>query len=292
MSLNLLFSLWGSRHYGAAFPAFPMTTVKIKPQFFSDNSRSVMKNKGNSYPYQTHSLVDILASDRPSHFTNDYLLFLILANKEFITYNVTNATTLPWFLDSFGDYLEQGQMLQATVRRESVPMSNVDRAAEIFSEHGEFILTVIRYHTGNNDKADDLFQDFFLSLVCKPLPPNVHNVKGYLYRAIISKIIDAARRREKYRTRLHKYAKNLNYSVNKKTPANVLIEVEETNKMFKLIERQLPNSEAQAITLRYRHNYNIKEIARKMNVKSKTITRYLSSGLSKARKFLTIKKVI
>jgi RNA polymerase sigma factor (sigma-70 family) len=181
-------------------------------------------------------------------------------------------------------------VLEARVKKESMPPGNVDRAAEIFSKYGDFIRTVIYYHVKNDAQADDLFQDFFLSLVSRPLPADIQNVKGYLYKAITNDIVDAARRVEKYKTRMDKYAECFNYSVNNNRPENALVEIEQTDKMFKLIEGQLRHSEAQVITLRYRNSYNIKEAAKKMHVNSRTISRYISTGLSKVRQFLTLKQ--
>ena len=178
----------------------------------------------------------------------------------------------------------------ARAKKEPVLTGNVARAAEIFSEYGDFIRTVIYYHVENNAQADDLFQDFFLSLVSKPIPANIQNVKGYLYKAITNDIVDAVRRVEKYKTRMNKYAERLNYSVNNNRPENAFIETEQTNKMFRLIEGWLRHSEAQAITLRYRNSYNIKEAAKKMHVNNRTISRYISAGLSKVRQFLIVKR--
>ena len=167
---------------------------------------------------------------------------------------------------------------------------SVGTAAEIITEYSDFIHMVISSQVKNKSRVDDIFQNFFLSLVAKPVPQDVKNIKSYLYRAISNDIVDAARRVEKYQTRMHKYAECLNYSVNKSSPENALIEVEQTNKMFKLIEGRLPRSEAQAITLRYRNNYNIKEVAKKMKVNNRSVSRYISVGLSKIRQFLTVKK--
>jgi len=178
---------------------------------------------------------------------------------------------------------------EARVKKKSVPPSNVARAAEIFSEYGDFIRAVICYRAKDDDQADDLFQDFFLSLVSRPLPADIQNVKSYLYRAITNDIIDATRRVEKYKIRMNKYAECFNYSINKNRPENALIEIEQTNKMFKLIEGRLRRSEAQAISLRYRNSYNIKEVAKKMHVNNRTVSRYISAGLSKVRQFLTAK---
>ena len=181
-------------------------------------------------------------------------------------------------------------MPEVRIKKESVLPGNIASAAEIFSEYGDFIRAVIRYKVKNEARAGDLFQDFFLSLVSKPIPAGVQNVRSYLYRAIINDIVDATRRVEKYKTRMNKYAECLNYSINKNTPENALIEAEETDKMFKLIEGWLRRSEAQAISLRYRNSYNIKEVAKKMHVNNRTVSRYISAGLSKVRQFLTVKR--
>lgn len=178
----------------------------------------------------------------------------------------------------------------ARVKKESVPPSNVDRAAEIFSEYGDFIRAIIRYQVSNDAHADDLFQDFFLSLVSKPVPAGIQNVKSYLYRAIINDIVDAARRVESYKTQISKYAECLNYSINKNRPENALVKIEQINKMFRLIEGRLQRGEAQAITLRYKNNYNIKEVAKKMHVNKRTVSRYISVGLSKVRQLLILRK--
>ncbi len=167
--------------------------------------------------------------------------------------------------------------------------NNVGLAAEIFAEYGDFIHTAIRYQVKNETQADDLFQDFFLSLVASPLPTGVRNIRNYLYRAITNDIIDATRRVNKYSYHMHKYHEYPNHSINKRTPENAFIDVEETNKMFGLIKGRLTNSQYQAMTLRYRTYHSIKEVAEKMGVKSTSVSRYLSIGLKKIRQSLTLK---
>jgi len=176
-----------------------------------------------------------------------------------------------------------------SVKKSSAP-SNIDRAAEIFSKYEDFILAVIRYQVGNNAQADDLFQDFFLSLASRPIPPGIQNIKSYLYRAITNDIVDTARRAEKYKTLMHKYFECIDYSINKNTPENALIEKEELDKTLALIKGRLPHSEARAVTLRFGDNFSIKEIAKKMHVNSRTASSYISVGLSKVRHFFNSKK--
>ena len=167
--------------------------------------------------------------------------------------------------------------------------NNVGLAAEIFAEHGDFIHMVIFSQVKNKARIDDIFQDFFLSLVRKPIPQDVKNIKGYLYRAITNDIIDATRRVNKYSYHMHKYHEYPNHSINKRTPENAFIDVEETNKMFGLIKGRLTNSQYQAMALRYRTHHSIKEVAEKMGVKSTSVSRYISIGLKKIRQSLKLK---
>ncbi|MBN1392780.1 MAG: sigma-70 family RNA polymerase sigma factor [Sedimentisphaerales bacterium] len=181
-------------------------------------------------------------------------------------------------------------MPEVRVKNKTVMPDDVARGGEVFSKHGDFIRAVIRYKVKNEVLAEDIFQDFFLSIVSRPIPSGVHNIKGYLYKAIINDIADATRRIEQYKARVNKYIKFSNFSVYKNEMENALIEEEETKKMFKLIEGRVRRSEARAISLRYRDGYKVKEVAKQMQVERRTVSRYITSGLGKIRKYLTVKQ--
>ena len=167
---------------------------------------------------------------------------------------------------------------------------NINLATRVFAEHGDFIHAVICSKLKNKAQADDIFQDFFLSLVSRPLPTGVRNIKSYLYKAISNDVVDAARRAEKYQVQIHKYQKQQNYSINKTSLGNaILFEEEELDKMFALMKGRLRDSESQAIALRYKGHFSIKEVAKKMGVKSTSVSRYISTGLRKMREFLIVK---
>ncbi len=168
--------------------------------------------------------------------------------------------------------------------------NSVLMASELLTEHRNFIRAVIRSQVKNEDQAEDIFQDFFLSLVSKPISPDLQHIKSYLYRAITNDIVDAARRVEKYKTLIHKYIERLDYSINKNTPENALIEKEQLDKMFALIKGRVTNSESQAIDLRYRKQHSLKEVAEKMCVNDRSVSRYICVGLRKIRYFLTIER--
>lgn len=165
----------------------------------------------------------------------------------------------------------------------------VERGAAIFTKYGDFIRAVIRYHAKNEAQADDIFQDFFLSLVSRPVPTNIQNIKSYLYKAITNDFIDCTRRIDKYQSRMHRYAERLVYSPTEESPENALIRKEETDKIVGLIERRLRPSEAQAVILRYRNDYKIRKIAVEMGVNTRTVSGYISAGLGKIRRFLEIR---
>lgn len=167
--------------------------------------------------------------------------------------------------------------------------NNVLPASEVFAEYGDFIHAVFYAKVGNKDLADDLFQDFFLSLVYKPIPKGINNTKNYLYKAMTNDIVDAVRRTGRYKNHIRKYGKQRNYSINKTTPENALIKKEEFDKLFAIIKGRLPNSESQAIVLRYRENHSIKKVAKKMCVNNRSVSRYISVGLKKIRQFLKVK---
>lgn len=163
---------------------------------------------------------------------------------------------------------------------------NVNQAYKIFTKYGDFVYGVFRSKVKDEAHADDLCQDFFLSLVSDPIPLDVRNIESYLYRRITNDIIDASRRMEKYRTFKKDYAKSLDFSINKNGSRNAhIIDEGKMNKVFKFIKGQLFAREAKAVILRYRDNCNNQEIAKELNVKKGSVSSYICRGLKKIRQF-------
>ena len=171
-------------------------------------------------------------------------------------------------------------MTTTNIKLKSDAPGNVERATELFVEYGDFIRSIIHFHVRNKTEAEDLFQDFFLSIVAKPIPEEVRNVKGYLYKLITDSIKDAYRRIVRHRTRIRRYAE-CHLQLVESHPAASLIDVEETTKMFDLIERNLPTKEALAVKLKFRDNCDTEEAAEKMGIKTRSVSRYVSIGLKK-----------
>jgi RNA polymerase sigma factor (sigma-70 family) len=163
----------------------------------------------------------------------------------------------------------------------------VDYAAQIITEYEDFIRSVIRLHIKNKISEDDLFQDFFLSLVARPIPTSIEDIKSYIYKAILHDVADSNRKKYRYMTNIKKYCKKNKNTINKNNPADALIEEEEINSMCELIKEQSSSSGYNAIILRYRDGYSIQRVAEEMGVKNTSVRRYISVGLNRVRKYLT-----
>jgi RNA polymerase sigma factor (sigma-70 family) len=182
--------------------------------------------------------------------------------------------------------VQVNEKIEETVKEVKTP-DNVQRAAAIFFEHGDFIRKVIYYKILDENKVEDLFQDFFLSLVTRPVPQDVRNIRSFLYKAIINDITDRARSIERYKKLKHKYADFFCESVNNKTVENALLETELIEKMIGLISERATKGEASAISMRYRENLCIDEVADKMHINKRSVSRYISAGLRKVRQIMS-----
>lgn len=164
----------------------------------------------------------------------------------------------------------------------------VRRAVAIFNEYGDFVRVVIRFQTHDRSWQEDLFQEFFLELIRSPVPADVRNVKSYLYRAVVHLILDSVRARDNYRRAVKKYAKKTRIPINNRSAGNALIEdTEERQAAVAYLARHLQAREAQAFVLRYRDNFSVGEIAKRMGVNARTVSRYLSESLKRLRETLT-----
>ena len=162
----------------------------------------------------------------------------------------------------------------------------VTAAAKVFDDYGGFIRTVIYSQIQDEEQVDDLAQAFFVSLVVRPIPEGIQNVKGYLYKAIMNDIADADRRTRRYSGFLRIYAELSGHPAGQKTSHELLVQAEEARRVFELIEKKLPHSEAKAVTLRYREHYSVREAAEKMDVDSMTLKGYVCEGLRRIRRLL------
>ena len=159
-------------------------------------------------------------------------------------------------------------------------MQNIVSAEKVFEKHADFIRSVISFHVKNEAEAEDLFQNIFLVLIMKPLPDDLRNIRGFLYKIITDKIKDFVRQTVRYKKRIYNSIENSRNST-VDSPERAIIDLEETQKMFDVIRKNLPDKEALAVKLRYLDGYDISETASVMEVKPRTVSRYVSIGLKK-----------
>ncbi len=164
--------------------------------------------------------------------------------------------------------------------------NNVDKANKIFAKYGDFINTIIRHKVKNEAQADDLYQDFFLSLVSNPVPPNVQDVKAYLYRAITHDVIDTFRRIQRDEILMNKYAENIKFPINKPSSTNAFYIERKASNILSLIRGRLNPTQAKAIILRYKDNCSNEEIAKQIGVKKESVSRYICVGLKQIQQIL------
>jgi RNA polymerase sigma factor (sigma-70 family) len=191
-------------------------------------------------------------------------------------------------LEGRGCFLGQPVVARVSINEKFV-RATVRAAARVFNEYDAFIRTVIRFRAHDKRQEEDLFQEFFLSLIRKPVPPDVRNIQSYLYRAICNHILDSVRTRDSYHRAVRKYAKEIRIPINSRSRRNAILQedAEDKDAMIASFARHLQKREAQAFLLRYRDNFSIGEIAAKMGVNARTVSRYLSEGLKRLRETLT-----
>lgn len=179
------------------------------------------------------------------------------------------------------DMSELGSGIRLSVQQ------RVELANRTIEEYGDFIRTIIFFNLGDQGKADDIFQEFYLSLVNTPIPADIRRIKGYLHRAITNDIIDAARKERSYLARVCRCAEAFERNTpDYEDPQTIVGQGEEILEMFRLIEKQLPFREAEAIVERFVEGSDIDEGARRMGVNKRTFSRYICTGLKKIRRFL------
>jgi RNA polymerase sigma factor (sigma-70 family) len=160
----------------------------------------------------------------------------------------------------------------------------VQLARQLFIEQGEFIRSVVHSMASNDEYTDDLVHDLFIFFVAKPIPKEIVNIRGYLYKVVHDRFIDWQRASIRYQTKIQQYRK-----VKSKTLSALSLEEkqhENAREILDIIERHLSKTEVKAILLRYQDQYAVEDVAKEMNVKPRSVSRYISVGLKKIRDLL------
>lgn len=167
-----------------------------------------------------------------------------------------------------------------------VSSRGVERASKIIAEHGDMIRAIIRSQIYDKSKADDLFQDFFVSLAERPIPEYIEDIASYLRRAVMRDIIDAGRRVGHERACLGRYALRRRTFTFREDPSNNLMRTELIEMLCRLARNQLRKRESQAIVYRFLCNHDTALAAKLMGVNKRTVSRYVSIGIKRLRQHI------
>jgi RNA polymerase sigma factor (sigma-70 family) len=179
---------------------------------------------------------------------------------------------------------EKGTISTETKKTEI--QKRVGLAAEVFDRYGDEIRAIIHFNVKDKSKADDIFQEFFVSIVRKPIPTGIQDVRGYLYRAVTNDVIDVSRQTKNHQEHIQKYAECRKYFVIPDDPQDIAIQTENTKKMFQLIESRLPRREAEVVVKRFGRGFSTTDAAERMDVNKRIVSRYLSMALKKMRELI------
>ena len=160
-------------------------------------------------------------------------------------------------------------------------VQNVKLAANIFEEYADTIRTSISTHINNRTDIDDIFQDFFLSLVQKPVPQEIKNIKAYLNKSIKNDVLDNAIQTKSFHLRNHKYAQLHARHFEFPAPDEIAIYAEDIRQLFDIVENQLPQHESKAIIQKFRHGRDTHEAAEAMGINKRSFSHCLCTGLKK-----------
>ncbi|MHC4754480.1 MAG: RNA polymerase sigma factor, partial [Planctomycetota bacterium] len=139
---------------------------------------------------------------------------------------------------------------------------------------------VIRANINDKSQQEDIFQDFFISLVHRPIPKYIDNVKGYICRAVKNDIYDAKRKTINYRSRISKHAHCVENTHKQQTPQDIAIKRELKQNITRTIEQLLPRHEANAIFDRFCiNNTSLEKDYKKTHKNKRTLSRYVCVGL-------------
>ncbi len=172
-------------------------------------------------------------------------------------------------------------------QRENSTRRGVELATQIFAEYGPTIRTLIRQHVTNVEEEDEVYQNLYLSLVCKTPPQPLVNVVAYLNVLIRNEIVDTVRRRKSQQEMISRYATSLVHEEIEGLPDDRLTQAEETQRIVNCVARLLPAREAKAVIERYVYGYSVTETALRMRVNSRTICQYLCVGLKRVREAIS-----
>ena len=146
----------------------------------------------------------------------------------------------------------EGQLSSDFKNAESSELEQrVAQATDFFLRYEKCIRSIITFVAPDPDDAEDLYQDFYVSIVKKPLPEGIEDVEGYLYRTLLNRSRGKTRQAVRYRESLKRYAGGQEEQSEQRDVAEEVSRVDEAVTVLKTAKRLLGRREYEALRLRY-----------------------------------------
>ena len=159
--------------------------------------------------------------------------------------------------------------------------ARVEKAWEVFDRYGAEIRAMIEFHLKDKSIADDVFQDFFVSIVKRPIPPEIKDLRAYIFRAISNNVVDRFRQERNHLEKTRIYTESRKHRAVQKDPQDVAIQAEEAARLFWVIDNRLPRYQARAVIDRY--GLGTCHTATQSSVARRSVSRYVTEAIRKMR---------
>ena len=170
---------------------------------------------------------------------------------------------------------------------QAITPENIKAAEKIFAEHGDFIYRIICYKLADKSLAEDIYQDFFITLSANPIALEGPQLKAYLYKTIVYDILNATRRVQIYQKNIKKFSEYCDSGVHKSDPRSAYTVEDKMEEVMRKAWEDIPSAQKRAISLRYLEGYSNAEVAEKMNIDPGSVRNYINRGMKKLRENMT-----
>lgn len=164
-------------------------------------------------------------------------------------------------------------------------LDRVRLVTDILIKYGSQIRAMIRFVGCDPAEQEDAFQELFLSLLISPPPPDVKDMRSYLYKAILNDQINRSSTRLLHRRHLELYAVELKYMLSQGGPTEELEQLEELQKVYRVLE-DLPPGQAKAVSEAFWPSGERRSAHTRMGLKRQSFTKAVWRGLSGLRRHL------
>lgn len=167
-------------------------------------------------------------------------------------------------------------------------LKNDDHRAmdELFERYWEFVFDAAFKKLGNEEIAQDITQEIFISLWENRLNLELAgSLAGYLYGAVKYRVINYFKAEAMRSGHQAEVSYLMNLEISKETDADLLLQ--DLNKDVEFALNQLPEKMRLVVSMSRKHDRSIKEIASELGISVQTVKNQLTAAMKILRKNLS-----